>query len=155
MQQDRFQGMAAGARMTDGQWSSGDQPLLCDGAGDPVEAGALIWSSAASAWPGFRLETRRFADDVRICNVTQACSVVALCASGVARLVIRDQRSTMHFMSTPRTLFLNCRGYEYASITSSGSTDWLIVQLDITQLAFLGTCHRGISFSFATTTWRR
>jgi AraC family transcriptional regulator len=130
--------MALGAKtsnwLNSGELMVHDKSPICDGSGRPVDAGELLWTSTPTAWPGFRLETRRLLEHAHLVDVTQAYSVVALCASGVSVSEICNKMSAVRFSSGPGTIFLNCRGFQYDSISWSGSTDWLIVELDMSQL---------------------
>ena len=42
--------------------------------------------------------------------------------------------SAARFISTPGSIFISSRGFQYDSLCWSGSTDWLIVELDMAQI---------------------
>jgi AraC family transcriptional regulator len=100
----------------------------------PIEFSALQWSSAATSWAGFPVESHVLWPQGELTEYGIDHALLGLCVAGTGKLQVRDGKTVRHLTSSPGRFSLLGRGFEQKPVTWSGSREMLYVAIRVDQL---------------------
>ena len=100
----------------------------------PIEISAFRWSSAATPWAGFPVESHVLGPRGRLAEFGIDHALLGLCVGGTAKLQVHDGKAVRSLTSSPGRFSLLGRGFEQKAVAWSGTREMLFVAMGADQL---------------------
>jgi AraC family transcriptional regulator len=100
----------------------------------PIEISAFRWSSAATPWAGFPVESHVLGPRGQLGEYGIDHALLGLCVSGIGKLQVRDGKAVRRVTSSPGRFSLLGRGFEQKPLAWSGTREMLYVAIGADQL---------------------
>jgi AraC family transcriptional regulator len=107
---------------------------ITDACHRPIEISALRWSSAATSWAGFPVESHVLQPRGQLDDYGIDHALLGLCVAGTGKLQVRDGKTVRRLTSSPGRFSVLGRGFEQKPVTWSGSREMLFVAINVDQL---------------------
>lgn len=108
--------------------------LAVDKCHRPIEISTFQWSSAATEWAGFPVESHVLGPRGQLGEFGIDHALLGLCLHGIGELQVRDGKVVRHVTSSPGRFSLLGEGFEQKPLAWSGTREMLYVAIDAARL---------------------